>query len=83
MEGPLVTGLDVLVAKDSAVDAIGQLRQAAVEGVKFRPVRSVPHEDGTVADVVRAVWPEIDLPILPVHITTVPVVVKEDGPCPG
>jgi len=70
MEGPPVTGLDVLVAKHSAVDATGELRQAAVEGVKFRPVRPVPHEDGTVAEVARAVWPEIDLPILQVHITT-------------
>jgi len=70
MEGPPVRGLDVLVAKHSAVDAPGGLRQAAVEGVKFRPVRPVPHEDGTVAEVARAVWPEIDLPILQVHITT-------------
>src|SRR5579862_1578031 len=70
MEGPLVTGLDVLVAKRSAVDASGELRQAPVDGVRFRPVRPVPHEDGTVAEVARAVWPEVDLPILQVHITT-------------
>ena len=29
-----------------------------------------PHEDGTVAEVARAAWPEIDLPVLQVHITT-------------
>jgi dTDP-4-dehydrorhamnose 3,5-epimerase len=70
MEGPRITGLDALVPKRSAVDASGTLQQAAIDGVRFRPVRPVPHEDGTVVEVARAVWPEIDLPIVQVHITT-------------
>jgi dTDP-4-dehydrorhamnose 3,5-epimerase len=60
----------VLVPKQSAVDANGQLRQDPIAGVRFRATRPVPHEDGTVAEVARAVWPEIDLPIVQVHITT-------------
>ena len=41
-----------------------------IEGVRFRPVRPVPHEDGTVAEVAREAWDEVDLPIVQVHITT-------------
>ena len=70
MAEPSITGYDALVAKQSAVDATGTLRQDPIDGVRFRPVRPVPHEDGTVAEVARAVWPEIDLPIVQVHITT-------------
>ena len=65
-----ITGSDVLVAKHSAVDASGALRQDPIDGLRFRPTRPVPHEDGTVAEVARAIWPEIDLPIVQVHITT-------------
>jgi len=65
-----ITGYDVLVPKHSAVDASGKLRQDPIDGLRFRATRPVPHEDGTVAEVARAVWPEIDLPIVQVHITT-------------
>src|SRR5262245_34075866 len=68
--GADVAGYEVLVPKQSAVHANGQLRQDPIAGVQFRPTRPVPHEDGTVAEVARAVWPEIDSPIVQVHITT-------------
>ena len=67
---PKISGYDALVSKHSAVDAVGRLRQDPIDGVRFRQVRPVPHEDGTVAEVARAQWPEIDLPIVQVHITT-------------
>ena len=65
-----VTGAGVLAPKQSAVDASGALRQEPIAGVRFRPVRPVPHEDGTLAEIARASWPEIDLPIVQVHVTT-------------
>jgi dTDP-4-dehydrorhamnose 3,5-epimerase len=46
------------------------LRQEQIDGVRFRPVRPVPHEDGTLAEVARATWEEIDLPIVQVHVST-------------
>jgi dTDP-4-dehydrorhamnose 3,5-epimerase len=58
------------VSKQSAVDASGALRQDRIEGVRFRATRPVPHEDGTLVEVARAAWPEIDLAIVQVHITT-------------
>lgn len=70
MEHPKIKGFDRLVPKHSAVDASGRLRQEPIDGLRFRACRPVPHEDGTVAEVARAVWPEIDLPISQVHITT-------------
>ncbi len=70
MTTPKIEGYDVLVPKLSAVDAQGELRQTPIEGLRFRPTRPVPHEDGTVAEVARAAWSEIDLPVLQVHITT-------------
>jgi dTDP-4-dehydrorhamnose 3,5-epimerase len=67
---PGVVGLERLTAKESAVDEDGALRQRAIHGLRFRPVRPVPHEDGTVAEIARAAWDEIDEPIVQVHLTT-------------
>ena len=65
-----ITGYELLVAKHSAVDAAGQLMLKPINGVRIRPVRPVPHEDGVVAEVARTAWPEVDLEIVQVHITT-------------
>lgn len=62
--------MDRLRAKESAVDQHGALRQSLVDGVRFRPVRPVPHEDGTVAEIALLAWDEIDQPIVQVHLTT-------------
>ena len=70
MKPTTIAGYDELVAKNSAVDAEGALRQEPIDGVRFRPVRPVPHEDGTLAEVARVAWDEDDLPIVQVHITT-------------
>jgi len=65
-----VVGFDRLKAKSSAVNEKGQLRIQLIDGVIFRPTRPIPHEDGTVSEVARMSWPELDLPIVQVHITT-------------
>jgi dTDP-4-dehydrorhamnose 3,5-epimerase len=65
-----VIGLDLLKAKASAVDERGGLRQRPIDGVQLRLIRPVPHEDGTVAEIARAAWEEIDQPIVQVHLTT-------------
>jgi dTDP-4-dehydrorhamnose 3,5-epimerase len=70
VDGPRVVGSESLVAKHSAVDGNGELRQEMIEGVRFRPTRPVPHEDGVVSEIVRSAWPEVDLPIVQVHVTT-------------
>lgn len=70
MADPGILGYDHLVAKQSAVDRNGDLLQIPIDGLQFRPVRPVPHEDGTVAEIARAQWPEIDLDIVQVHLTT-------------
>jgi dTDP-4-dehydrorhamnose 3,5-epimerase len=70
MDRPDVSGADVLVAKHSAVDAAGALQQTLIDGLQFHTVRPVPHEDGTLAEMARVAWPEIDQPIVQVHLTT-------------
>jgi dTDP-4-dehydrorhamnose 3,5-epimerase len=70
VEPPRITGYEQLVGKRSAVDADGALQQDQIEGVQFRPARPVPHEDGTLAEIARASWPEIHLPVVQVHLTT-------------
>ena len=65
-----VRGLDALVAKTSAVDANGAPRDVRIDGVQIRKVRPVPHEAGTLAEIARQSWPEIDQPIVQVHVTT-------------
>jgi len=70
MGGPNVAGGEALVAKHSLVDNRGQLRQDPVDGVRFRAIRPVPHEDGVLVEVARNDWPELELPIVQVHVTT-------------
>jgi dTDP-4-dehydrorhamnose 3,5-epimerase len=68
---PNVVGSAELLAKTSAVNEQGQLRQMPVEGVLFRPTRPVPHEDGFLTEVARASWDMMaDRPITQVHVTT-------------
>jgi dTDP-4-dehydrorhamnose 3,5-epimerase len=70
MTEPEVLGFDELVPKRSAVDREGRWRADPIEGLRFRPTRPVPHEDGVVTEVAQATWSEIDLPIVHVHVTT-------------
>ena len=67
---PNVVGGEELVAKQSAVNAEGQLRLVPIDGLIFRQVRAVPHEDGHVTEVARASWPELVDPVVQVHLTT-------------
>src|SRR3954469_24518137 len=67
---PNVVGANELMAKQSAVNAQGQIKRSPIHDVIFRPTRPVPHEDGHVAEVSRASWPEIGEPIVQVHLTT-------------
>lgn len=69
-DAPFVVGRDALIHKTSAVDVAGSPRLDPIEGVKFRAVRPVPHEDGTLAEIAKTSWPEIDQPIVQVHLTT-------------
>jgi dTDP-4-dehydrorhamnose 3,5-epimerase len=69
-DGPAVTGGDALLHKQSAVGANGDLRITLIDGLRYRPVRPVLHEDGTLAEIARQSWPEIDLPIVQAHVTT-------------
>src|SRR5207244_7082961 len=65
-----VVGLDQLIAKRSAVAADGAPLEDMIDGVRFRPTRPVPHEDGTLAEVARMAWDEVSDPIVQVHVTT-------------
>jgi dTDP-4-dehydrorhamnose 3,5-epimerase len=65
-----VVGREVLVPKQSAVDRNGLPAGQRINGVVYRQVRPVPHEDGTLVEIARAEWPELDLPIVQVHLTT-------------
>lgn len=68
---PNVLGSAELLAKKSAVNELGQLRQLPVEGVVFRPTRPVPHEDGFLTEVARASWDVLaERPVTQVHVTT-------------
>lgn len=65
-----VVGLERLAPKRSAVDETGALRDARIDGLVFRPTRPVAHDDGTLAEIARADWPEVAAPIVHVHVTT-------------
>ena len=67
---PDVIGAEELIAKHSAVDSAGNLHEELIEGVRFRPTRPVPHEDGHVTEVARASWDILARPLVQVHIST-------------
>ncbi|MGI9068217.1 MAG: dTDP-4-dehydrorhamnose 3,5-epimerase family protein [Pyrinomonadaceae bacterium] len=67
---PDVVGRAELVAKQSVVNEQGELGCVLIDGLKFRPTRPVPHEDGHVAEVARATWDVLGGPIVQVHVTT-------------
>jgi dTDP-4-dehydrorhamnose 3,5-epimerase len=65
-----VVGLEVLVPKHSEVDRNGLPAGDRIDGVAYRQVRPVPHEDGILVEIARAEWPELVQPIVQVHMTT-------------
>jgi len=68
--GESVVGLSDMLAKQSAVNESGALRHDPIDGVRFRPTRPVPHEDGHLTEVARASWDIFTAPIVQVHVTT-------------
>ncbi|MEO8215632.1 MAG: dTDP-4-dehydrorhamnose 3,5-epimerase family protein [Acidobacteriota bacterium] len=67
---PDVIGGPELLAKHSLVNEEGRLRGNPIDGVTFRAVRPVPHEDGHLTEVIRASWEELVDPVVQVHLTT-------------
>jgi dTDP-4-dehydrorhamnose 3,5-epimerase len=65
-----VAGLEHGVAKKSAVNDRGALRQELIDGLTFRTARPVPHEDGYLTEVLRKSWPEVEHEVVQVHLTT-------------
>jgi dTDP-4-dehydrorhamnose 3,5-epimerase len=65
-----IAGAETLRDKHSAVDEAGGLRLELIEGLRFRAIRPVPHEDGHLMEIARTTWPEIDEPVVQVHMTT-------------
>ena len=53
-----IVGASALIGKRSAVDGESRWKVAPIAGVAMRPVRPVPHEDGTLVEVAKAAWPE-------------------------
>ena len=67
---PNIKGHNLLAAKHSAVDSSGALRVDLIDGLKVRPTRPVPHEDGHVIEIARQGWEVLDDPVVQVHMTT-------------
>ena len=79
-EYPAIAGYESLVFKRSQVDPCGTWRTEPIEGVVFRPTRPVPHESGTVTEIVRRDWPEITHEVVHTHLsTTLPGAVRAWG----
>jgi len=65
-----LVGFEVLKAKHSAVNSRGALRMEPLAGLMIRPTRPVPHEDGHLIEIARSTWPEMERPVVQVHMTT-------------
>ena len=63
-------GQGAVVPKTSGVRASGELRLEPIEGLRYRPTRPVPHEDGHVIEIARDDWEIVSAPIRQVHMTT-------------
>src|SRR5512143_3366327 len=68
--GESIVGMNEMLAKHSAVNEFGALRNEPIDGVQFRPTRPVPHEDGHLTEVARASWDILASPVVQVHLTT-------------
>ena len=62
-----IVGASALIGKRSAVDRDSRWKIAPIAGVAMRPMRPVPHEDGTLVEAAKAAWPEFDQPIVQVR----------------
>ena len=67
---PRIKGREVLRQKRSAVTGSGQPSFELIAGLAFRPTRPVLHEDGTLTEVAKTSWPEVNLPVVQTHVTT-------------
>ncbi|MGE0735768.1 MAG: dTDP-4-dehydrorhamnose 3,5-epimerase family protein [Alphaproteobacteria bacterium] len=65
-----ILGGNRLAQKQSAVDRDGALRQRAIDGLRFRAARPVPHEDGHLTEIAKTAWDLVDQPIVQVHSST-------------
>ena len=65
-----IEGIEASTAKTSAVDSAGSLTQQFIDGVSFRLTRPVAHDDGTLAEILRSDWPEVQSEVVQVHLTT-------------
>jgi dTDP-4-dehydrorhamnose 3,5-epimerase len=68
--GESIVGMNELLAKHSAVNEFGALRNEPIDGIQFRPTRPVPHEDGHLTEVARTSWDIFSSPVVQVHLTT-------------
>jgi dTDP-4-dehydrorhamnose 3,5-epimerase len=67
---PDVIGVEALAAKHSAVDSRGDPSFRLIAGLRLRPTRPVPHQDGHLIEIARTGWEVLDQPIVQVHMTT-------------
>src|SRR6266508_874326 len=64
-----IDGTAVAERLPSLVRADGGLNLDLIHGVRYRPVRPITHETGTLTEIARTTWDEIDVPIAQIHIT--------------
>ena len=65
-----LVGFGFLKAKHSAVNSRGALQIEPLAGLRIRLTRPVPHEDGHLIEIARSTWPEMEWPVVQVHMTT-------------
>jgi dTDP-4-dehydrorhamnose 3,5-epimerase len=70
MAASLIDGEHMTVARKSHSTNDGRPNVTLIDGVHFLPARSVTHTDGHVTEIIRSSWPEIQQPLVQVHVTT-------------
>lgn len=70
IESPDVQGADAAVKRRSHVTDEGELAVDLIEGVRYRWVRPVSHNDGHLTEIIQTGWEIAELPIVQVHMTT-------------
>jgi dTDP-4-dehydrorhamnose 3,5-epimerase len=65
-----VVGFESATAKTSHTTAEGIPRLSPIDGVQFRPARSVSHEHGHLTEAFRTDWAMPEAPLVQVNVTT-------------
>jgi dTDP-4-dehydrorhamnose 3,5-epimerase len=70
LEPAQILGSEHAVKRRSHITANGRLAVDLIDGLRYRRIQPVSHNDGHVTEIIQSTWDIAELPIVQVHLTT-------------